>query len=61
MLGWAVFFLLLAVATAILGFGGFVVGTLMWAAKVCAIVFVVLFLISLFAGRNTTSGPGAYY
>lgn len=50
MLYWAAVFFVLALVAAVLGFGGFVTGSLIWAAKVCFILFVVLFVVSLFRG-----------
>jgi uncharacterized membrane protein YtjA (UPF0391 family) len=52
MLGWALMFLLLAVVAAILGFGGVVTGTLMTAAKVLFVVFLIALVISLVTGRR---------
>lgn len=60
MLGWAITFFILAIIAAVLGFGGVVAGTMMWAAKVCVIVFIILFVLSLVFGRQTP-GPGSYY
>jgi uncharacterized membrane protein YtjA (UPF0391 family) len=60
MLSWAILFLILAVIAAVLGFGGFVAGTLLFAAKLCAFVFLVLFVLSFFFGRNTIDTPGPY-
>ncbi|OSQ44064.1 DUF1328 domain-containing protein [Thalassospira alkalitolerans] len=46
MLGWAVFCLILALAAAVLGFGG-LAGTFVGIAKILFFVFIVLFVISL--------------
>jgi uncharacterized membrane protein YtjA (UPF0391 family) len=52
MISWALTFLVIAIIAAILGFSG-VAGTAAWAAQVCVVVFLVLFLVSLIAGRRT--------
>jgi uncharacterized membrane protein YtjA (UPF0391 family) len=52
MLHWAVVFFILAVLAAILGFGGFVSGTLLWAAKIMFGLFLLLFIVFLVTGRN---------
>lgn len=54
MLSWALLFAIIALIAAFLGFGGLVVGTAVWIAKVCFFVFLVLFVISLLSGRRTT-------
>ncbi|MFH1805490.1 MAG: DUF1328 domain-containing protein [Pseudomonadota bacterium] len=46
MLGWAIFCLVLALAAAVLGFGG-LAGTFVGIAKILFFVFIVLFLVSL--------------
>ncbi|MBX3444329.1 MAG: DUF1328 domain-containing protein [Planctomyces sp.] len=51
MLSWAIMFLIIALIAGVLGFG-VVAGTAAWIAKVCFVVFLVLFLISLFSGRR---------
>ena len=51
MLRYALIFLIVAIIAGVLGFG-VVEGTAAWIAKVLAIVFVVLFLIGLLAGRR---------
>lgn len=51
MLGWALMFLLFAVIAAVLGFGT-IAGTAAWIAKVLFVVFLVLFVVSLFTGRS---------
>lgn len=55
MLSYAVTFLIIALIAGILGFG-VLAGTAMWIAKVCFIVFLVLFVISFITGRK---GSGA--
>ena len=51
MLGWAITFLIIALIAGLLGFG--VVGGLAYgAAKILFFVFLVLFIISLIAGRR---------
>ncbi len=50
MLGYTIFFLLIAIIAGALGFG-FVAGTAATVAKVCFVIFLVLFVVSLFRGR----------
>lgn len=52
MLSYAIAFLIIAILAGVLGFG-FVAGTAAMIAKVCFVVFLVLFLFSLFSGRRT--------
>ena len=58
MLSWAIFFLVIALIAAVLGFGG-IAGTAVGLAKMVFFVFIVLFLISavyhLVTGRRPTS------
>jgi len=49
MLGWAVFFLVIALIAAVLGFGG-IAGTAVGIAKLLFFVFLVIFVISLIMG-----------
>jgi uncharacterized membrane protein YtjA (UPF0391 family) len=49
MLGWAVIFLIIAVAAAILGFGG-IAGTAVGIAKIVFFVAVALFVLSAIVG-----------
>ncbi len=49
MLSYALMFLIIALIAGVLGFG-VVVGAAAWIAKVCFVVFLILFLVSLFAG-----------
>jgi uncharacterized membrane protein YtjA (UPF0391 family) len=51
MLNYAIIFLIVAILAGVLGFG-FVAGTAAMIAKVCFVVFLVLFLFSLFSGRR---------
>jgi uncharacterized membrane protein YtjA (UPF0391 family) len=51
MLSWSVFFLIVALVAALLGFSG-LAGAAVGIAKVLFGVFLVLFLISLFTGRR---------
>ncbi len=51
MLSYAVMFLIIALIAGVLGFG-VVAGTAAWIAKICFVVFLVLFLISLFTNRR---------
>ena len=46
MLRWALIFLVVALVAGVLGFGG-IAGTSMGIAKILAMIFVVLFLVSL--------------
>jgi uncharacterized membrane protein YtjA (UPF0391 family) len=57
MLGWAITFLVLAIIAAVLGFGGVVTGTLMFAAKAMFVVFILLMLLSFVFGRTSAPGP----
>jgi len=51
MLGYAITFLLIAIVAAVLGFG-VVAGTAATIAKVCFVVFLILFIVSLVRGRR---------
>ena len=51
MLSWSVFFLIIALVAALLGFSS-IAGTAAGIAKLLFGVFLVLFLISLFMGRR---------
>jgi uncharacterized membrane protein YtjA (UPF0391 family) len=51
MLYWAVVFLVIAIVAGILGFGG-IAGASVGIARVLFGIFIVLFLISLIAGRS---------
>lgn len=51
MLSWSVFFLIIALAAALLGFST-IAGTAAGIAKMLFGVFLVLFLVSLFFGRR---------
>ncbi|HWA25264.1 MAG TPA: DUF1328 family protein [Lacunisphaera sp.] len=53
MLGYAVTFLLIALLAGILGFG-VIAGTSALIAKICFVVFLVLFVFSLLRGRSPT-------
>lgn len=55
MLSYAVTFLVIALISAVLGFG-MLAGTAMWIAKACFVVFLILFIISFISGRK---GPVA--
>jgi uncharacterized membrane protein YtjA (UPF0391 family) len=52
MLGYGILFLLLAVLCGVLGFGGFVVGTLSMLGKVFLLLFIILFVVSLVRGSS---------
>jgi uncharacterized membrane protein YtjA (UPF0391 family) len=52
MLSYAVTFLIIALIAGILGFG-VIAGTAAYIAKVLFIIFLVLFIASLFRGRQT--------
>jgi uncharacterized membrane protein YtjA (UPF0391 family) len=51
MLSWSVFFMIIALAAAFLGFSS-IAGTAAGIAKILFGVFLVLFLVSLFLGRR---------
>lgn len=51
MLSWSVFFLIIALAAALLGFSS-IAGTAAGIAKILFGVFLVLFLVSLFTRRR---------
>jgi len=51
MLGWALTFLVIAVISALFGFG-LVTGVAYSAAKICFFVFLVLFVVSLVMNRR---------
>lgn len=56
MLRWALTFAIIAIVAAALGFGA-LSDTSAQIAKLFALVFVVLFVISLVAGRRVMGGP----
>jgi uncharacterized membrane protein YtjA (UPF0391 family) len=56
MLRWAVLFLIIALIASALGFFG-VEGTALTAAKICAVVFIILALISFVGGGWRTPPP----
>lgn len=49
MLSWAITFFVIALIAAVLGFGG-IAGTAAAIAKFLAVVFVILFIVSLLVG-----------
>lgn len=51
MLNWALTFLIVAIAAAVLGFGG-IAGEAAWIAKILFVVFLVMFLVSAITGRR---------
>lgn len=51
MFRWGIIFLVIALIAAALGFGG-LAGTAAGAAKIVFVVGIILFLVSLFMGRN---------
>ena len=51
MLRWAITFFIIALVAAVLGFGG-LEGAAMEIARILCVVFVILFIISLVAGRR---------
>lgn len=51
MLGYAITFLLIALIAGILGFG-VIAGTAALIAKICFILFLVLFIVTLFRGKR---------
>lgn len=58
MLSWAIFFLIVALIAAVLGFGG-IAGTAVGLAKIVFFVFVVLFLVSIVYHLVTGRRPPA--
>lgn len=56
MVRFAIIFAILALISAVLGFGG-LSADFAWIAKVFLLVFVVLFVVSLVFGRRAISGP----
>lgn len=56
MLRWAITFAILAIIAAVLGFGN-LAGDFSYIAKILLLIFVVLFVISLIAGRRVFGGP----
>jgi uncharacterized membrane protein YtjA (UPF0391 family) len=56
MLRWAITFFLIAIVASALGFYG-LAGTSADIAKFLALVFVVLFIVALVAGRRVLGGP----
>lgn len=53
MFSWSIFFLIIALVAALLGFSS-IAGTAAGVAKILFGVFLVLFVISLFLGRRIT-------
>lgn len=53
MLRWAVLFLIIALVASALGFFG-LEGTALTAAKICAVVFIILALLSFISGGMRT-------
>ncbi|MBN8249653.1 MAG: DUF1328 domain-containing protein [Verrucomicrobia bacterium] len=51
MLYWTVIFLIVALAAGVLGFGA-LAGTAASIAKICFVIFIVLFLVSVIRGRS---------
>jgi len=51
MLSYTIIFLLVAILAGVLGFG-FVAGTAAVFAKACFVIFLILFVASLFRGRT---------
>jgi uncharacterized membrane protein YtjA (UPF0391 family) len=56
MLHWALMFLIVALVAGVLGFG-VIAGTAAWVAKVLFLVFLVLFIVSMFAGGIRRPSP----
>jgi uncharacterized membrane protein YtjA (UPF0391 family) len=54
MLHYSILFLIVALVAAFLGFG-LVAGTAALLAKICFVVFLVLFIVSLLTGRGKTT------
>ena len=53
MLGYAITFFIISLIAGVLGFG-VIAGTAATIAQVCFVVFLVLFVLSLFGGRKST-------
>jgi uncharacterized membrane protein YtjA (UPF0391 family) len=51
MLSYSITFLLIALVAGVLGFG-VIAGTAALIAKICFLIFLVLFIVSLFSGRR---------
>ena len=51
MLNYALIFLIIAILAGVLGFG-VVAGTAAMVAKICFVVFLILFVVSLLSGRR---------
>ena len=51
MLNNTILFLIIALVAAVLGFG-FVAGTAALIAKICFVIFLVMFIVSLVSGRR---------
>jgi uncharacterized membrane protein YtjA (UPF0391 family) len=51
MLSWSIFFLIVALVAALLGFGG-IAGAAAGIAKILFVIFLVLFVVSLLFGRR---------
>ena len=58
MLRWALTFAILALVAGLLGFGN-LAGDFSYIAKILLLVFAVLFVIALVAGRRVLDGPVA--
>ena len=56
MLRWAITFFIIALIAGALGFYG-LEGASMQIARSCAVVFLVLFVVALVAGRRVLGGP----
>ena len=56
MLRWAILFLLVAIIAGVFGFGGIAVAATD-IARLLFVVFLVLFVITLFLGRRSTAPP----
>jgi uncharacterized membrane protein YtjA (UPF0391 family) len=56
MLRWSILFLIVAIIAGVFGFGG-IAAAATDIAKLLFVVFLALFLITLFVGRRRTSPP----
>jgi uncharacterized membrane protein YtjA (UPF0391 family) len=54
MLSWALMFFIVAIIAAVFGFGG-IAGEAAWIGKVLLVVFLILAIISVVAGRRAPS------
>jgi uncharacterized membrane protein YtjA (UPF0391 family) len=56
MIRWAITFAILAIISAVLGFGG-LAGDFAYITRILLFVFLILFVVSLVFGRRAIDGP----